>query len=321
MGTWPSLVAHIPASRTGWTNGPTVDEAERIAKGLRGGEVSQGNRVQAVPSHDEVERAIRSVPGVAEATVARSQETGRGRLRIRLHPGEDAERVSWSVAATLRERFGIALDPEEIRPRVSDGVAQRPPAEPVEVVDVDSPTIEDLDEPTVPGEFEPPATPEVPVGASDATEDSRDELSAPRPTVELGTTNGHDRTAWRPAIRDLSSRNDGVTITVTARLEHHGRMVAGEASGAPTTRGLRQAIAAATVAAVAELTRNPLRAQVDRVSVGGADPASVSVVVSLLSGRGEELLLGAAIVRDDVEHAVMRATLDALNRRVEPDLV
>ena len=263
--------------------------------------MSQGNRVQAVPSHDEVERAIRSVPGVAEATVARSQETGRGRLRIRLHPGEDAERVSWSVAATLRERFGIALDPEEIRPRVSDGVSQRPPSEPVDVVDVVDSTLEDLEERAAPG------APEVPEPHEE-------------PSVGLASANGHEH-AWRPAIRDLSSRNDGVTITVTARLEHDGRMVAGEASGAPTARGLRQAIAAATVAAVGELTRTPLRAQVDRVSVGGADPESVSVVVSLLSGRGEELLLGAAIVRDDVEHAVMRATLDALNRRVEPDLV
>jgi hypothetical protein len=264
--------------------------------------VSQGSRVQAVPSHDEVERAIRSVPGVAEATVARSQETGRGRLRIRLHPGEDAERVSWSVAATLRERFGIALDPEEIRPRVSDGVTQRPPSEPLDVVDVVGSALEGLEERPAPDAPE----------ASEADEE---------PAVDLESASRHDRAAWRPAIRDLSSRNDGVSITVTARLEHAGRMVAGEASGAPTARGLRQAIAAATVAAVGELTRGPLRAQVDRVSVGGADPESVSVVVSLLSGRGEELLLGAAIVRDDVEHAVMRATLDALNRRVELELM
>ena len=289
--------------------------------------MSQGNRVPAVPSHDEVERAIRSVPGVSEATIARSQETGRGRLRIRLHPGEDAERVSWSVAATLRERFGIALDPDEIRPRVSDGVSQRPPSEPGEVVDVDASTLEDLDDLEELEERAAPAAPggpeahEEPAGATTDADDDRGELPPPAPSVGLGSTNGHDRAVWRPAIRDLSSRNDGVAITVTARLELDGRMVAGEASGAPTARGLRQAIAGATVAAVGELTRTPLRAQVDRVSVGGADPASVSVVVSLLSGRGEELLLGAAIVRDDIEHAVMRATLDALNRRVEPDLV
>ena len=284
--------------------------------------MSQGNRVQAVPSHDEVERAIRSVPGVAEATVARSQETGRGRLRIRLHPGEDAERVSWSVAATLRERFGIALDPEEIRPRVSDGVTQRPPSEPLEVVDVIDSTLGQAEEPRA-SEEQPRGEPhEEPEPATTAgAPDDHVELPPPEPSVGLEAANGNGRTAWRPAIRDLSSRNDGVTITVTARLEHDGRMVAGEASGAPTARGLRQAIAAATVAAVGELTRTPLRAQVDRVSVGGADPESVSVVVSLLSGRGEELLLGAAIVRDDVEHAVMRATLDALNRRVEPELV
>lgn len=297
--------------------------------------MSQGNRVHAVPSHDEVERAIRSVPGVAEATITRSEETGRGRLRIRLHPGEDAERVSWSVAATLRERFGIALDPEEIRPRVSEGVSQRPPQEPLDVVDVGDTTLDAL-EARAPDESpvaEPPVE-EPPVEEPSVQEPTREEPRspapgqppppagpAPEPAADLERTNGHDRSVWRPAIRDLSSRNDGQSVTVTARLELDGRLVAGEAGGAPTTRGLRSAIAAATVQAVGELTRRPLRASVDRVSVGGADPASVSVVVSLLSGRGEELLLGAAIVRDDIEHAIMRATLDALNRRIEPDLV
>ena len=288
--------------------------------------MTQGNGARAVPSHDEVERAIRSVPGVAEATIARAHDTGRGRLRIRLHPGEDAERVSWSVAATLRERFGIALDPEEIRPRVSDEPSQAADEQAVSVHRV-------TDDPEEPGLLreDPPVL--VESGAASSSDPSGGADEGPSRSAATGATRldtagsglgpapGEVERAWRPAIRDLSSRNDGTAVTVTARLELDGRVVAGEAFGAPTARGLRRAIADATVRAVGELTRVPLRAQVDRVSVGGTDPASVSVVVSLLSGRGEELLLGAAIVRDDVEHAIMRATLDALNRRVEPELV
>jgi hypothetical protein len=37
----------------------------------------------------------------------------------------------------------------------------------------------------------------------------------------------------------------------------------------------------------------------------------------MLSSRGTERLTGAAAVREDVRQAVIRATLDALNRRLE----
>ena len=268
--------------------GTTGDHGgEMIATTRLGGAVGQENKAPVAPSHGEVERAIRSVPGVAEATVARAHDTGRGRLRIRLHPGEDAERVSWSVAATLRERFGIALDPDEIRPRVDD--------EPALIATPASMEVGDHDQ-------APAVTP----------------LCAPESRPTPGTH--EDPRASRPTIRDLRSRHDGGTVTVTVRLELEGRRVAGEAVGLSSARGLHRAIADATVRAVGALTRAPMRAQVDWVSVGGHDPEAVTVVICMMSNRREELLLGAAIVRDDVEHAVMRATLDALNRRMEPEL-
>jgi hypothetical protein len=39
--------------------------------------------------------------------------------------------------------------------------------------------------------------------------------------------------------------------------------------------------------------------------------------LTLLTNRGTERLTGAAGVREDVRQAVIRATLDALNRRLE----
>ena len=44
---------------------------------------------------------------------------------------------------------------------------------------------------------------------------------------------------------------------------------------------------------------------------------TVVVLLTLLTSRGGEVLTGAAAVRDDVRQAVIRATLDALNRRLE----
>jgi hypothetical protein len=257
--------------------------------------------VQSVPSYDEVERAIRSVPGVAAATVTRAEDTGRGRLRIRLRPGEDPERVSWSVAATLRERFDIAMDPDEIRPRLTSA----PDDDEVCSTSPDAGTHRDDEGPVLMMDH-----------GSNEGDEQRETTRAPA----RGPAGATCPPVWRAAIRDLNSRNDGLTVSVTASLELDGRLAAGEAQGAPTARGLRRAIAEATVRALSGLTDQPLRAQVDRVTVSDADPMAVTVLVSFVSSRGEELLLGGSIVRDDVEHAVMRATLDALNRRVQPDL-
>jgi hypothetical protein len=89
----------------------------------------------------------------------------------------------------------------------------------------------------------------------------------------------------------------------------------------PTRRGRLRAIAEATLASLDRLVGGRLHAAVDRVTLVAGDLPSASVLVTLASEHGEETLLGAALVRDDdLERAVMRATLDAVNRRAEPFL-
>jgi hypothetical protein len=305
--------------------------------------------VSTAPRYTDVERAIRSVPGVAEASIVEGSDSGRGRLRIRLHPGEDPERVSWSVAATLRERFGIALDPDEIRPR-----AQGAPegnghegGEPAEVTGPDQQPRGPGPNPGVWHASDPPVrypgTRQVAdAGDADADRGVRgvdnglvvEEVADLPPPVDVPAAAASDAPAAaasdvavetptapaRAVIRDLRSHTGTDGVVVTATLDLAGRLAEGRSMGVPTTRGLLRTIAEATVLALGELTGERLRAQIERVSLAGSDPTTVTVVVTLRSTRGEELLLGASIVRDDVEHAVMRATLDALNRRVERDL-
>ncbi len=43
----------------------------------------------------------------------------------------------------------------------------------------------------------------------------------------------------------------------------------------------------------------------------------MSSAVTCLSRRGEQVLIGSAIVHSDIREAAVRATLDALNRRLE----
>jgi hypothetical protein len=253
------------------------------AEGQRGTDVEQVGPSAPSRLYDELERALSSVPGIVNASVTVSEETGRGRLRIRLAPGEDADAVSWAVAATLRERFGIALDPGAIRPR---GEGEGDAGEQADATDLN-------------GE-----------GAGGHA------YAAPIDPAGLARAATARR---RAAIRDLVTRQGERDVEVTATLEVAGHRGCAVARGLPTRRGVWRAVAEATLGALGELTGDRLHAAVDRVSVtSNDDPAMATVVVSILSDRGEELLLGASLVRDDPEAAVMRATLDALNRRVEP---
>jgi hypothetical protein len=361
----------------------------------------QGGR-ETLPSYAELERAIASVPGVIEASVSRSETTGRSRLRIRLAPGEDAESVSWAVAATLRERFGIALDPADIRPREIEEVEvpagdpdidlvhlidesfEGPVATPAEPAPPDAPAAAEPE--PAPAEPEPaPAEPEPapaesvvaqpePQAAEEAPADDEasagpdaDELVADlsagpgasadegpsvpaEPAEEVGApaaAQPDERAAApadaseaaapaqpapaqpatatvvtmaprgeRAAIRNLDTSRDEREVRVTATLEHAGRASSGLAMTIPTSMGVLRAVAEATLDALRGLADGRLLAAVDRVSLGSLAEPIATVVVTMMSERGEESLIGVSAVRDDPERAVMRATLDALNRRV-----
>lgn len=323
-----------------------------------GGAVDQGQAVQLAPTDAELERAIASVPGVVSADIDRSGATGRSRMRLRLAPGEDEEAVAWAVAATLRERFGIALDPDAIRPRVAtDG---SPGVDPVRVVatpagrdERPSRAAEELSQtrerlrraaeqaleglpadsdgatptratPTdgatltsvLSGPDEDATAEAVTMSESSASEPGRP-ATGERVAIEVRTV------VPRAAIRHLEVRRDDRSVEVVALLEHLGRCEEGRAVSVPTSHGTFRAVAEATVAALRGLTEGSLLVGIDRISVKQQEEApTATVVLSLLTRRGEERLLGASMVaRDGAERAVMRATLDALNRRVTPLLL
>jgi hypothetical protein len=254
-------------------------------------------------SFAELERALSSVPGIVAASVTVAEGTGRGRLRLRLAPGEDPDAIAWAVSATLRERFGIALDPDAIRPRLETDEARSATTD--SAATGHAVTVGPATDATDRGSHDVSARPAGPADAATVT----------RVASELAGTASR---RVRAAIRDLVTRQGERDVEVVATLEIAGRLGRSTARSVPTRRGVWRAVAEATVGALEQLTDDHLQADVDRVVVhSGDDAPMVTVVVTVLSDRGEETLLGASLLRDDPEAAVMRATLDALNRRVE----
>jgi hypothetical protein len=112
--------------------------------------------------------------------------------------------------------------------------------------------------------------------------------------------------------------SSGLDVTASVTLSAGGRTAVGEARGNASQVGVQRAVANATLRAVEELLDGAARFELDHLEVSQlGSERTVLVALSMLSGRGTERLTGAAAVREDVRQAVIRATLDALNRRFE----
>lgn len=122
----------------------------------------------------------------------------------------------------------------------------------------------------------------------------------------------------RPAINRMHLVSSGLDVTATVTLSSGDRLLAGEARGTASQSGVQRAVAQATLRAVEELLGDSARFELDHLEVTtvGAD-RTVLVSLTMVSARGSERLTGAAHVREDVRQAVIRGTLDALNRRLE----
>ena len=122
----------------------------------------------------------------------------------------------------------------------------------------------------------------------------------------------------RPAINRMHLVSSGLDVTATVTLSSGTDLHAGEARGTASQSGVQRAVANATLRAVEGLLGDGVRFELDHLEVTtvGAD-RTVLVSLTMVSSRGAERLTGAAAVREDVRQAVIRSTLDALNRRLE----
>ncbi|MFN2539343.1 MAG: hypothetical protein ABR549_14510 [Mycobacteriales bacterium] len=135
---------------------------------------------------------------------------------------------------------------------------------------------------------------------------------------DAGPSVPEQRSAARPAIARMHLVSSGLDVTASVTLSSGTAQATGEARGAASQTGVHRAVATATLRSVEQLVDGQVRFELDHLEVTpmGAE-RTVVVSLTLLTSRGAERLTGAAGVREDVRQAVIRATLDALNRRLE----
>jgi hypothetical protein len=298
--------------------GPIADRGDlsRIATYLREAPDDPDQRPEGFDLTAVVE-AVRSVAEVRDAQLRWKPGVGHI-LRIEFVDGADEGQVTRQVAALLRQTMGLAARPSQTRLSPDESTLDRPSADrtpmdrtPMDRTPVDRRRAGVVGSATVPGR-----QPEVQAGR------------ALPPPAGGGA-------AVRVVVDHVQVTTLGLDATVEVRLamspQHNGngyrpveRQAVGSGQGPAVDAYLLRLAATAAGDAVDQLLVDPGtgaskgRCFVEHVAVMPFGPCEVAVVVLLLvCGTFAEQLCGSAIVSGDPRQAVVRATLSAVNRRLE----
>lgn len=236
--------------------------------------------------------ALRAVPGVLAATLE-LDAAGPAVLRIRLVPGADQDQV---VGAALDRICGAGSAPAlgagggRLRLVGPDGRAV------VAVVEAPSTDLPEL--------LAPPQR----RGAH-----RRVDGPWPEPQPELAPVE-----PARLVLERVEVASERLQLWATVHLARGELRFSGTAGASASSTGAHRAVAAATARAAESALGAGVRLDVEAVDVVAVGQEQIGVViVTLLTERGLDRLTGAALVRGDGRDTIVRATLDALNRRAE----
>jgi hypothetical protein len=115
---------------------------------------------------------------------------------------------------------------------------------------------------------------------------------------------------------DLSMEDNRLTTTV--QLTKGGKEYTGASSGGSSVQNRYRLVAEATLTAVNDfLGIDPIFILSDVLVLTTASGKAFTVVITDISGTGEQSLIGSAMVQQDEHQAVVKAALDAVNRRLD----
>jgi hypothetical protein len=125
------------------------------------------------------------------------------------------------------------------------------------------------------------------------------------------------RDKGRSRIRGVSAEVTGVSASARVSLELDGELYEGEAEGPASTTGRRRLVAQATLAAVGKYVHGEFDFALEDVAIIalGRERVAVSCII-LVTPMGEQPLAGSAFARQGENESIVRATLDAINRRL-----
>jgi hypothetical protein len=138
-----------------------------------------------------------------------------------------------------------------------------------------------------------------------------------RDVVDVSDTQDTRNTAARPRICSINATVSGVQASASVVLEIADAEYVGNASGPASQTGQRRLVALAALDAVSQYADATVSFALEDVAIVqlGREKVAVSCI-ALVSGLGEMTFSGSALVRQNDNDSIVRATLDAINRRM-----
>jgi len=272
-------------------------ELSRIATYLRYDDADETGERREGFDVASILTAVRDVPDVADAHL-RWSPNGVHVLRLELADGADPSEVSRAVVRLLKEQMGLAAEPNA-PPYADEGLERTGGG-------------------TEPSRLHRPYVTDHSRSARPVSSFPTDAPPRPRRPSSPSQPN-------RVIIDHVQVTTLGLEATVDVRLAvAEGGFATGSESGPAVDAYLLRLAATAAVNAVDQLLVDPRTGQergrcfIEHAAVVPFGNCEVATVVLLLVCAGvPEQLAGAAIVSGDPRHAVVRAALAALNRRLE----
>lgn len=121
----------------------------------------------------------------------------------------------------------------------------------------------------------------------------------------------------RAKIMSINAEAAGVYVNMAVTLELEGGSYVGRATGPGSRTGRERLVAEATLDAIAQYLQGAFTFALEDVEIIrlGRESVAVSCVV-LVTSLGEQAFAGSALVRQNDKDSIVRATLDAINRRL-----
>ena len=129
-----------------------------------------------------------------------------------------------------------------------------------------------------------------------------------------GADIGHQENRVRLEKVEIISGPDFGQINVYLKMG--GTLVTGTSKGVPTPKGWLYLAAEATISAITQFLSPDIAFHVEDVAVNVSRPSNIALVSVMMFASGQQqLLTGSCPISHDDREAVVKATLDALNRK------
>ncbi|MEV0729414.1 hypothetical protein [Polymorphospora sp. NPDC050346] len=292
--------------------------------------------------------AVSEVAGVRDASL-RTTPAGAHSLRLDLHDGADPAEVSRLVARLLQDRMGLAAAPPS---PPQPAPAEPPPVPPASEIGPDVPRRRrqpataphrgraQVEEPARAPRFPEPGVAAGVIGTVGGYPVAASSRGTVEPTTagvsyqggQITTTESAPSRPLNPGVNPgprvvidhVQVSTFGLDATVEVRLAAGPKQAAGVATGPAVDGYVLRLCAVSAALAIDELLLTSQqvsgrgRCFVEHAAVVPFGSSEVAVVVVLLvCGGWVEQLAGSALVSGDPRQAVVRATLAAVNRRLE----